>query len=176
MPLPSPVIQSWALPAALSMVLACATPRPALAQQPHVEMPEHDFGLGPSAAYLHGDGHGFMLTLEGSYTYDFFTAALDFKFAGDGGGSLYGPQLELSIWHYVNIGAGAGYLFGSRQGPVAHLFFGLPLPGLHLPEGTAPFSTLYFEPYYRLHFFFPGGGVRLLHESGVMVKINTYAL
>jgi len=165
-----------AFPAASILLLACIASPPAGAQQPHVVMPKHDIGLGPSLAYLHGEGHGIMLALEGSYTYDWFTAALDLAYARDEGGDLFGPRLELSVWHYVNLGAGAGYLFGSRRGPVAHLFFGFPLPGLHLPEGFAPFSTLYFEPCYRLSFFFPGSGFELLHEAGVMVKINTYAM
>ncbi|MBN2497229.1 MAG: hypothetical protein JXR96_21735 [Deltaproteobacteria bacterium] len=158
------------------LALAALVPRPAAGQVIHKEMPEHDFGLGPAVAYVRGEGHGFAVDIEGSYTYGFFTAALDFKLARDGDCDLYGPQLELSAWYFVNAGVGAGYLFGGQDGPLVHVFLGVPWGGDFLPDAMEPFSSLYLEPYYRLHFFFPGDGFRLLHEAGLMIKISTYSL
>jgi hypothetical protein len=139
--------------------------------------PEHDLALGPSVAYVHGPSDGVSLNFDTAYTYFLFAASVNLKlnYYPGTGAYLYGPQAELSGWFLANYGLGGGYLWGDQQGPVFHLFFGVPFGDDFLPKSFEPFNSGYCEPYLRLNFFYPHG-LEFMFEGGLMFKVTTYTL
>ena len=135
-----------------------------------LNLPDFDLGVGPSVAYVAGPEDGYSLNLDISCTYLIFTASSNLKMLQAGDMRVYGPQLEITAWIFVNLGGGAGYLWGTEEGAVFHLFFGVPFGHPKVFKGKSFFSFGYIEPYYRLNFF-KGD---LLHEAGIMLKVNTW--
>ncbi len=137
--------------------------------------PMHDIGIGPSGAYLFDGAHGGAINIDVSYSIALFTASTNLKLIVVDDRILAGPQLELTFWLFANIGGGVGYLGGSENGPVYHLFVGVPMGDNWLPKWFEPFNGIYFEPFYRLNYFDPGEG-RVMHEVGLMIKITTWTI
>lgn len=133
----------------------------------------YGWAVGPSLAYVYADSSGLCMNVDLSYTATFFTASLNGKLLRENGRWLGGPQAELTGWLFVNLGGGVGYLAGNEHGPVYHVFAGVPIPLSAFRKRPAPtkLDWFYVEPYYRLNFFQPGG-LELIHEVGVFVKVT----
>lgn len=136
---------------------------------PSFDFPVNDFGIGPSAAYVTGDD-SFAANIDLSYSIFLFTASTNFKYMSIEGNRYYGPQFEFTVWLLLNIGGGAGYLWGAEEGRVYHFFAGFPV-GDDSPFGWFSIDgSVYVEPFYRANFF--KGSV--YHEFGIMCKFNTF--
>lgn len=154
----------------LLMLIAFTVPDKLLATGgPLVNFPVNDFGIGPSIAYVTGDD-SFAANLDISYSIFLFTASTNFKYISIEENRYYGPQFEFSVWLLLNLGGGAGYLWGDKEGRVYHFFAGLPV-GDDSPFGWFSIDgSVYIEPFYRANFF--RGDV--YHEFGLMCKFNTF--
>ncbi|MBW2699770.1 MAG: hypothetical protein JRF33_03035 [Deltaproteobacteria bacterium] len=138
-------------------------------------LPEDDWSIGPGIAYSNLEGeHGFALNLDTAYTSFIFSASANLKLMRHENLTTFLPQLELSAWFLLNMGGGVGYSFGDLEGPVLHVFVGLPYGDDWLPTG--PFDAQFIEPYYRLNFIHTGGEWLFMHEVGLMLKVSTYLL
>jgi len=137
-----------------------------------IKFPSWDIGIGPGFARLADDEGAWAANLDLSLTHFIVTASVNLNYTRFDGDDMYGPRFELTVWAFLNLGGGAGFLRGGREGSVYHLFFGLPI------GDDTPFSwlkvkgTVYVEPYYRVNFFHD----EVLHEFGMMAKYNTFAL
>lgn len=134
--------------------------------------PSWDFGIGPSIAYIpDGDG-AFAANLDLSLSHYIVTASVNLKYMKFDGAEMYGPQFELTVWTGFNWGGGAGILRGDREGPVYHIFIGIPYGDDTPFHWLSVHGSVYVEPYYRANFFKD----EVFHEFGMMAKYNTFVI
>lgn len=128
-----------------------------------------DLSVGPSAAIVGSDG--FALNLDASLAFINLAGSLNGKLVQRNGQTLYGAQVEATVWLVANLGGGVGYLAGSEYGPVVDLFVGLPIPGS--VSNLDPFKASFVEPYYRYNLMYSDARWAPFHEVGVFIKITT---
>jgi len=90
-----------------------------------------DLTIGPSLAIMNNpdaEKLGKSFNFDIAITWGLFTASSNFKLIDTNGVVDYGAQLEFTIWLFVNIGGGVGYLFGDNENIVTHFFIGAPIP------------------------------------------------
>jgi hypothetical protein len=139
--------------------------------QYNIALPKNDIGTGPSIAYIYSNHKkGYSINYDNSFTYKVFTPSINLKYMNIGGVKNYGFQSEFTFWFIINIGGGAGYLFGSKAAPVYHGFIGIPFGDDDFKHG--PFHSYYIEPYYRINYF----NKKFIHEIGIMSKITTFTI
>jgi hypothetical protein len=138
------------------------------------------FGFGPSISYCvteKSKHKGYSANLDLSYSIWLFTPSINFKYLNLRNTSYYGAQFEACIFILLNVGGGAGYLWGGRPGPVYHIFIGAPFPlPLSDKDGKpytaidmSPLHVFYFEPYLRINFI----KKETVFEIGLLMKFNT---
>ena len=142
-------------------------------------IPQRDVAVGPSIAHVSFDGGSAMaVNADISWSYDIFSLSVNGKMVRGDDTSLWGVQLEGTIYLIANLGAGMGFLSGDgTTEPCVHLFVGLPLgSSLRSISNTLhevfqpPFKGGFIEPYYRLNWF----NGKVFHEVGVFFKLTTW--
>ncbi|MGC4121778.1 MAG: hypothetical protein QM765_45815 [Myxococcales bacterium] len=128
------------------------------------------YSLGVSGAYVHHGGHAGSVNLDLTASYSLFSVTFNGKYLQEGPRSVFGAQLELSVYLLVSLGAGVGILFGDESGPIVHGFVGIPIPlaGEKLSEKLPVLP--YLEPYYRVGAVLHQGW-EPLHEVGLFAKV-----
>jgi hypothetical protein len=138
----------------------------------NISFPSWDFGIGPSFAYIPSGDGAFAANLDLSLSHYIVTASVNLKYMKYDGTGQYGPQFELTVWTGFNWGGGAGFLRGDHEGPVYHIFIGIPFGDDTPFHWLRVHGSVYVEPYYRANFFKDD----VFHEFGMMAKYNTFTI